>query len=120
MERHVAVNELLRMLLVWSSAWEAKAWPRRGEVDVVLTAGPGRAGLAGMRIVQSYLQTTLALLFIVPVSRLLFLPAVTSEKRESNRNSGLKLVGFKPFKMLVGATTPVYHPCVLKRISIPK
>lgn len=76
-------NELLRMLLVWSSVWEAEAWPRRGEVDVVLTAGPGWLG-----IVQSYLQTTLALLFIVPVSRLLFLPAVTSEKRKATETVG--------------------------------
>lgn len=60
-----------------------------------------RAGLAGSGIVQSYLQTTLVLLFIVPVSRPLFLPAVTSAGEESNRNSGLKLVGSKPFKRLV-------------------
>lgn len=47
-----------------------------------------RARLAGMGIVQSYLQTTLALLFIVPVSRLLFLPAVTSEKRKATETVG--------------------------------
>lgn len=29
------------MLLVWSSVWEAATWLRRGEVDVVLAAGPG-------------------------------------------------------------------------------
>lgn len=64
-----------------------------------------RARLAGAGIVQSYLQTTLVLLFIVPVSRLLFLKAVTSEMKESNRDSGLKLAWTKPFKMLAGAST---------------
>lgn len=39
------------------------------------------------------------------MSRPLFLLAVTSERRESNRNSGLKLARTKPFKMLAGATT---------------
>lgn len=57
-----------------------------------------RARLAGAGIVQSYLQTTLVLLFIVPVSCLLFLQAVTSEMRESNRDSGLKLACTKPSK----------------------
>lgn len=47
-----------------------------------------RARLAGMGIVQSYLQTTLALLFIVPVSGPLFLPAVTSEKRKATETVG--------------------------------
>lgn len=47
-----------------------------------------RAGLAGVGIVQSYLQTTLALLFIVPVSRLLFIPSVTSGKREAAETGG--------------------------------
>lgn len=47
-----------------------------------------RARLAGKGIVQSYLQTTLALIFIVPVSRLLFLPAVTSEKRKATETVG--------------------------------
>lgn len=64
-----------------------------------------RARLAGAGIVQSYLQTTLVLLFIVPVSCLLFLLAVTSESRESNRDSRLKLARTKPFKMLAGAIT---------------
>lgn len=44
-----------------------------------------RARLAGMGIVQSYLQTTLALLFIVPA---LFLPAVTSERRRATETAG--------------------------------
>lgn len=86
------------MLLLWSSMWEVDAWLHCREVEVVLATWPGWLG-----IVQSYLQTTLALLFIVSMSRLLFLPAVTSEKRESNRNSALKLVCSKPFKMLMGA-----------------
>lgn len=47
-----------------------------------------RAGPARMRIVQSYLQTTLALLFIVPVSRLLFLPAVTLDRRKATETVG--------------------------------
>lgn len=48
-----------------------------------------RAGLAGVGgIVQSYLQTTLVLLFIVPESRLLFLPAVTSERRKATETVG--------------------------------
>lgn len=47
-----------------------------------------RAELVGMGIVQSYLQTTLAVLFIVPVSRLLFLPTVTSEKRKATETVG--------------------------------
>lgn len=61
-----------------------------GEVDVVLAAGPGwlDGRAAGVGIVQSYLQTTLGLLFIVPVSRLLFLPAVTSEKRKATETVG--------------------------------
>lgn len=42
----------------------------------------------GMGIVQSYLQTTLALLFIVPVSRLLFLSTVTSERRKATETGG--------------------------------
>ena len=78
-------NELLRMLLVWSSVWEAVAWSRRGGSGCGINS---RARLAGMGIVQSYLQTTLALLFIVPVSRLLFLPAVTSEKRKATETVG--------------------------------
>lgn len=64
-----------------------------------------RARLTGAGIVQSYLQTTLVLIFIVPMSRLLFLLAVTSATRESNRDSGLKLGCTGPFKMLAGATT---------------
>lgn len=47
-----------------------------------------RARLAGVGIVQSYLQTTLALIFIVPVSRLLFLPAVTCKKRKATETVG--------------------------------
>lgn len=47
-----------------------------------------RARLAKVGIVQSYLQTTLVLLFIEPVSRLLFLPAVTSEKRKATETVG--------------------------------
>lgn len=35
------VNELFRMFLVWLLVWEVEAWLCRGEVDVVLTAGPG-------------------------------------------------------------------------------
>ena len=77
-------NELLRMLLVWSLVWEAEAWGGVGGWGGRSGCGINcRAGLARARIVQSYLQTTLALLFIVPVSRLLFLPAVTSEPREA-------------------------------------
>jgi len=78
-------NELFRMFPVWSLVWEAEAWSCRGEVDVVLTAGPS---LAEVGIVQSYLQTTLVLIFIVPQSRLLFLPAVTSGKREAIETVG--------------------------------
>lgn len=52
--------------------------------------GPGRginsrARLARTGIVQSYLQTTLALLFIEPA---LFLPAVTSERRRATETVG--------------------------------
>lgn len=76
---------LWRMLLVWTSV--------RGSGALAAPWGSGcginsRARLAGMGIVQSYLQTTLALLFIVPVSRLLFLPAVTSEERRATETVG--------------------------------
>lgn len=73
-------NELLRMLLVWSLVWEEEASAVPGRSSCGINSG---AGLVGMGIVQSYLQTTLALLFIVLVSHLLFLPTVTFEKRKA-------------------------------------
>lgn len=78
----------------------------------------GRARLAGMGIVQSYLQTTLALLFIVPRVTSVIFTCCDVRKEESNRNSGLKLVGFKPLEVLRGgAATPNGHPCVVDIIS---
>lgn len=71
-----------------------------------------------MGIVQSYLQTTLALLFIVPRVTSVIFACCDVRKEESNRNSGLKLVGFKPLEVLRGgAATPNGHPCVVHIIS---
>lgn len=69
-------NGVLRMLLVWPTVREAWWWRSGCGIS-------SEAGMAGMGIVQSYLQTTLALIFLVLVSRMLFLPAVTSERRKA-------------------------------------
>lgn len=67
-----------------------------------------RDGLTGMRIVQSYLQTTLALLFIARVRSVIF-TCCDVWKEESSRNSELNLVNSKPFKTLpYRLATPVF------------
>lgn len=79
-----------KMLLVWPSVWESGAGGRGAARRSAVPCGPGRginsrARLARTGIVQSYLQTTLALLFIEPA---LFLPAVTSERRRATETVG--------------------------------
>lgn len=97
-------ERLLMIVLPWQLSRKACCgkWAVENAPCLVIGVGSGglaaprgsgcgissRAGLAGTGIVQSYLQTTLVLLFIVPVSRPLFLPAVTSEKKKATETVG--------------------------------
>lgn len=79
-----------------------------GKLDVVLTAGPGWLGLwIGMGREEGdcaiVFANTCALIHRARVTSVIF-TCCDAQKEESNRNSGLKLVGCKPFKMLAGAT----------------
>lgn len=68
-----------------------------------------------------FANNTCALIHSARVTSVIF-TCCDVRKEESNRNSGLKLVGSKPFKMLVGATALNDHLslCVLKIISAPE
>lgn len=77
-ERHAVANELLRLLLVWSSCRCGK--PRGSGRGI-----NARAELGGMEVVQSYLQTNTR----APIrSARLFLPSVTSKRRKATETVG--------------------------------
>lgn len=80
---------------------EAEARPRRMEVEAVLAAGPSwlAQGL-GNRICKLHLRSYSQGARVTSV----IFTCCDVRKEESNRNSGLKLVGSRPFEMLAGAT----------------
>lgn len=85
---------------------------------MALRAGQGRAGqgLAGDEdCAIVFANNTCALIHSARVTSVIFTCCDVREE-ESNRNSGLILVGPKPFKMLVGAATLSDHHCVLKTL----